>query len=92
MIRYTPHYLNKLEDLLRENRYVIRNEKGNFKSGFCILEDQRTIVVNNFTTREKRINILIEILKELSSKEALSETAVRELEKVSAWEQKKVSG
>jgi hypothetical protein len=65
MIKYTPNYLQKLEDLLKENDYVIRNEKGNFKSGYCILQDKRVIVVNKFSTIESRINTLLQILKEL---------------------------
>ena len=55
MIKYTPAYLQKLEDLLKENNYVLRNEKGNFKSGYCILQDKRVIVINKFATIESRI-------------------------------------
>jgi hypothetical protein len=82
MIKYTPQYLQKLEDLLKENNYTIRNEKGNFKSGYCILEFKRVIVINKFSTIESRINALIEILKELDEKEELSEDAREEIKKV----------
>lgn len=78
MIRYTTHYLQKLEDLIKENNYVLRNEKGNFKSGFCILQDKRVIVVNKFSTLETRINILTEIIKELNLNEELSGDAKKE--------------
>ncbi len=90
MIRYTPHYLNKLEDLLRENNYVIRNERGNFKSGFCLLRDQRTIVVNKFATLEIRINALVEILRELATVETLTENTMKELGRITV--QRDVSG
>jgi len=83
MVKYTPHYLSKLEDLLKENNYAIRNEKGNFKSGFCILRDQRVIMVNKFATVENRVNALIEILRELSRKETLTERTMEELQKTS---------
>ncbi|MEO5571129.1 MAG: hypothetical protein ABIT08_04140 [Bacteroidia bacterium] len=83
MIKYTPQYLQKLEDLLKENNYTIRNEKGNFKSGYCILEFRRVIVINKFSTIESRINALIEILKELDLKEELTEDAKEEIKKVS---------
>jgi hypothetical protein len=83
MIKYTPQYLQKLEDLLKENNYTIRNEKGNFKSGYCILEFKRVIVINKFSTIESRINALIEILKELDEKEELTEDAKEEVKKVS---------
>jgi hypothetical protein len=86
MIKYTPQYLQKLEDLLRENNYTIRNEKGNFKSGYCILEFKRVIVMNKFSTIESRINALLEILKELDAKEELNEDAKDEIKKVTKVE------
>ena len=82
MIKYTPAYLQKLEYLLKENNYTIRNEKGNFKSGTCVLQEQRIIMVNKFATVESRINALIEILKEIGEKETLSPDAVEELQKL----------
>ena len=79
MIKYTPQYLKKLEDILAENNYSIRNEKGNFKSGYCILRDTRVIVINKFSTIESRVNALVEILRELNSKEQLDNETVGEL-------------
>jgi hypothetical protein len=92
MIRYTPNYLSRLEELLKENQYTLRNERGNFKSGFCLLQDQRVVVVNKFATVENRVNALIEILKELRTKENLTENPLLELKKVTGREPKKVSG
>lgn len=83
MIKYTQQFLQKLEDILGENEYQIRNERGNFKSGYCILQDKRIIVINKFAPVESRINTLIEILKELDSKEQLSIESVAELKKTS---------
>jgi hypothetical protein len=60
--KYTPNTLKKLEQLFEEARYVIRYEKGNFNSGYCILEDKRVAVINKFLSIEGRINALIEIL------------------------------
>lgn len=82
MIKYTPAYLQKLENLIRENNYTLRNEKGNFKSGYCLLKDSKVIVINKFATLESRINSLIEILKELQTKETLSENALEELRRI----------
>ena len=61
MTKYTPAYLKKLEDLLKDNGYDVRYEKGNFKSGFCILEDKKVVVINKFSTIESRIQALVEI-------------------------------
>lgn len=82
-MKYTPAYLQTLETLIKENAYTIRNEKGNFKSACCVLQDKRVIVVNKFATIESRINSLIEILKDLSEKETLSEDALQELKNIS---------
>ncbi|MCX8470174.1 MAG: hypothetical protein ORN55_00210 [Chitinophagaceae bacterium] len=42
--------------------YITRYEKGNFNSGYCILEDRKIAVVNKFLTVESRINVLLEIV------------------------------
>ena len=60
--KYTANTLKKLEELFEEARYIIRFEKGNFNSGYCILEDRRIVVINKFLNVEGRINALVEIL------------------------------
>src|ERR1700759_4472548 len=60
--KYTPNTLKKLEELYEEARYIIRYEKGNFNSGYCILEERRVVVINKFFSVEGRINALLEIL------------------------------
>lgn len=67
--KYTPNTLKKLEQLYEEAHYVIRYEKGNFNSGYCVLEDKRVAVINKFLSIEGRINSLIEILPTLKVKE-----------------------
>jgi hypothetical protein len=67
--KYTPNTLKKLEQLFEEARYRVRYEKGNFNSGFCVLEDKRIAVINRFLNVEGRINALIEILPTLQVNE-----------------------
>jgi hypothetical protein len=67
--KYTPNTLKKLEQLFEEARYRVRYEKGNFNSGFCVLEDKRIAVINRFLNVEGRINALIEILPTLQINE-----------------------
>ena len=62
-IRYTKHYLNKLEDIFSESDYHLRYEKGSFRSGYCILKESKIAVINKYYTTEGKINCLIEILK-----------------------------
>ncbi len=71
--KYTPNTLKKMEQLFEEARYVVRYEKGNFNSGYCILEDKRVAVINKFLSVEGRINALVEILPSIDVvKEELS--------------------
>ena len=68
--KYTPNTLKKLEELFDEARFTIRYEKGNFNSGFCVLEERRVVVINKFFNTEGRINALIEILATIKINEA----------------------
>ncbi len=67
--KYTANTLKKMEQLFEEANFTIRFEKGNFNSGYCILEDRRVAVINKFLDMEGRINALLEILPTISVKE-----------------------
>lgn len=67
--KYTANTLKKLEQLFEEARFIIRYEKGNFNSGYCLLEDRRVAVINRFLNVEGRINALIEILPSIAVNE-----------------------
>ncbi|GGF17039.1 hypothetical protein [Echinicola rosea] len=64
-IKYTKTYLDKIESLFAESDYMLRYEKGNFKSGYCILKDTKVVIINKYYTLEGKVNTLIDILKEL---------------------------
>lgn len=64
-IKYSKHFLNKLEDVFSESDYILRYEKGNFKSGYCIINETKIVVVNKFYSLEGKINCLLEILKSI---------------------------
>ncbi|MFN7493225.1 MAG: hypothetical protein ACK5RG_09940 [Cyclobacteriaceae bacterium] len=63
MIKYTTQFLTKLEDLISESDYILRYEKGNFKSGYCLLKEQKIMILNKFFATEGKINSLLDILK-----------------------------
>ena len=65
IIKYTSHFLNKLEDIMSETDYILRYEKGNFQSGYCILNESKVAVVNKFFTLEGKVNSLIEIIRSI---------------------------
>ena len=62
-VKYTKHFLNKLEDIFAESDYHLRYEKGNFKSGWCVLNDKNVVLVNKYFPLEGKINALLDILK-----------------------------
>ena len=65
MIKNTPASLKKLEDILDESGYTVRYERGNFQSGWCLLEQKRVVVLNKFLDTEGRINTLIDLIPQL---------------------------
>lgn len=64
-MKYTQHTLDKIEKIPEEAGYVVRYERGNFQSGYCILQAKKVIVLNKFLQTEGRINTLIELLPQL---------------------------
>ena len=64
-VKYTNQYLHKLEDLMAESDYALRYEKGNFNSGYCILNSDKVAVVNKYFSKEGKINCLVDIIKSI---------------------------
>lgn len=62
-LKYTNHFLNKIEDVFSESDYHLRYEKGNFKSGYCVLKETKIAIVNKYYTIEGKVNCLVDILK-----------------------------
>ena len=65
-MKYTQATSDKIEKILDEAGYIVRFERGNFQSGYCILEEKKVVVLNKFLQMEGRINTLIDIIPQLS--------------------------
>jgi hypothetical protein len=65
MLPLTNHTFEKLENLLKVAGYKVRYEKGNFKTGACLLQSSRMIVVNKFSNLESKIQSVIELIRQL---------------------------
>ena len=50
---------------MAETDYILRYEKGNFKSGYCILNDTKVAIINKYYSLEGKINCLIDIIKSI---------------------------
>jgi hypothetical protein len=64
-MKYTQTTLDKIEKILDEVEYIVRYERGNFQSGYCILEQRKVVVLNKFLPLEGRISTLIDIIPQL---------------------------
>ena len=47
-LKITKIFQVKLENILESQEYKIRFEKGNFKSGYCIIKDKKVVVINKY--------------------------------------------
>ncbi len=65
-MKYTAAILDRIERIAEEVGYVIRYERGNFQSGYCILQAKKVIVLNKFFQTEGKINTLIDLMPELN--------------------------
>lgn len=83
MFKYTKYLLQKLEGLFTDLDYTIRYERGTFQSGYCVVEQQKIVVINRFLDTEARINCLLEILDSIDvDAQDLSEESLKTLKKV----------
>jgi len=64
-LNITNHTLEKLEQLLRSGGYRVRYEKGNFKTGACVLQNSKVVVINKFSNLESKIQSIIDLFTEL---------------------------
>jgi hypothetical protein len=64
-MKFTQTTLDKIERLLDEAQYIVRYERGNFQSGYCILEQRKVVVLNKFLPLEGRISTLVDIIPQL---------------------------
>lgn len=70
-LTYTQYTLDKLEALLISLGFKLRYEKGNFKTGSCLLENDRMIIVNRFSNLESKINSLADLLQHSETDDSL---------------------
>ena len=87
LLKITKQLQRKLEDIFETLEFRVRYEKGTFRSGYCILENQNVIVVNKFYPLESKVNVLIGILRDLNPAEtALAPEQVKLLRKLNQTE------
>ena len=78
-MKFTQTTLDKIESVLDEAEYVLRYERGNFQSGYCILEQRKVVVLNKFLQLEGRINTLIDLVPQLNVSPDIFSAEVRKI-------------
>jgi len=54
-----------LREIANQMGARVRFERGDFKGGYCIIKEDKTIVINKFSPLQKKVMILTSALKEL---------------------------
>lgn len=70
-MRISKNTQDKLQALLKDQGYIVRYERGNFHGGYCMVMDQKTIIVNKFHPLESKISTLQEIIRQIPVDESL---------------------
>ena len=70
---------NELKELLEKLGYNLVLDKGSFNTGYCLLEDEKMIVINKNKPYENRIKILSEILSKIDTDNIYIKPKIREL-------------
>ncbi|KKO90385.1 MULTISPECIES: hypothetical protein [Sphingobacterium] len=74
MLPFTQSSLAKIEEFFKEQGYKVRYEKGSFRTGACMLQTTKVVVVNKFSNLEIKIQSLWNILLDIEiDPEAISE-------------------
>ncbi|HAK31114.1 MAG TPA: hypothetical protein DCO90_18145 [Sphingobacterium sp.] len=74
MLPFTQSSLTKIEEFFKEQGYKVKYEKGSFRTGACMLQTTKVVVVNKFSNLEIKIQSLWNILLDIDiDSEVISE-------------------
>ncbi|NJD23703.1 MAG: hypothetical protein FIA82_13725 [Melioribacter sp.] len=71
--------LQDLKQIAQELGAKVRFERGDFKGGYCIVKEDKTIVINKLSTLQKKVMILTSALKDLGVEEKYLPPRIREI-------------
>ena len=70
--------LQELHDAARQLGVTIRYEKGDFEGGYCILKDEKLLLVNRRLMPSRRVSVLALAISELGLENLFLKPAVRQ--------------
>jgi hypothetical protein len=71
--------LLELVELAEQIGYRIRYERGDFNGGYCLLREQRLIIVNKKFEPKRKITVLAKTLNEIGIDNVYIKPALREI-------------
>lgn len=71
--------LEELEKFVRDLGITLRYERGDFEGGYCVLKEQKMIVINKIANTQKRISLLAQSIVEIGIDESLMSQTVKEI-------------
>ncbi|MBM4171401.1 MAG: hypothetical protein FJ214_05995 [Ignavibacteria bacterium] len=69
----------ELREIANQMGARVRFERGDFKGGYCIIKEDKTIVINKFSPLQKKVMILTSALKELGVEDVYLTPKLREI-------------
>lgn len=73
------HLINELLEIFDKIGYKVRIEKGNFKGGFCLLREEKTLLLNKTLEQDKKINFLLKTIAVLEIDNIYIKPHIREM-------------
>lgn len=71
--------LNDLKSLATQMGAKVRFERGDFKGGYCLMKEDKLIVINKLSNTQRKVMVLAAALKELGSDEIYLPPNIREV-------------
>ena len=71
--------IEQLKELVIQLGASVRFEKGDFKGGYCLLQEKKLIIINKLATSQRKAIILATALKELGIDQMYLTPKVREV-------------
>lgn len=71
--------LDDLKSLATQMGAKVRFERGDFKGGYCLLEENKMIVINKLSTTQRKVMILSSALKDLGIDDVYLTPKLREI-------------
>ncbi len=71
--------LQDLKSIAAEMGAKVRFERGDFKGGYCLLQESKVIVINKLSSLQKKVAILSSALSQLGAEDIYIPPKIREI-------------